>query len=334
MRRYMMIVVPLVITVLWAASAPLAQSGKVSPKTKKRAKSLFRRGNRLVKKKDYGKAIASFKEAYELWKHPSILYNMASAFALKGDVLEAAKPLREFLKHRALPKDQLPEILQKVLNATGILVVEVPDSQASIHVDGRKVGEGKVRLTVLTGERVIDVRVGDRIVAHKRVKVPSDKEKVWELAQMPSPPRPRPRTDSRKDPEGKGELSGGMKKKKTKEKEKSGRGLGRLHWGYFTATSGLAVASLAGAITASFLTKEARDENHENPTPETKDTGEKRQLAANILWGVTAAVAAGASVVAIFTRWGNEERPEESSKEPKRLRATVFPGGASLSWSW
>lgn len=332
MRRYMTIAIALMTTTLWTASAPAAPAEKVAPETKRRAKRLFRRGNRLVKKKKYTKAIASFKKAYGLWQHPSILYNMASAFALKGDKVKAANRLREFLKHRPLPKDQLPEVLQDALNGTGILVVEVPDPEASIHVDGRRVGKGKVRLTVLAGEHVIDVRVGDRNVAHKRVKVPSDKEKVWELAQMPRPSTPRKGTQPRKDPkEGKGEPAGEMKKQTAKKKS---RGLGRLHWGYFTAASGLAVASLAGAVTASYLTKKARDENHKNPTPETKDTGETRQLAANILWGVTAAAAAGAAVVAIFTRWGSQERSEERPKEPKRLRATVFPGGASLSWSF
>ena len=325
MRKYMTIAITLIFTVFWTLSAPAAPTKQVDPKTKRRAKKLFRRGNRLVKNKKYTKAIASFKKAYGLWQHPSILYNMASAFALKGDKVEAAKRLREFLKHRTLPKDQLPEILQKALNDTGILVVEVPNPEASIHVDGRKVGRGKVRLTVLAGERVIDVRVGDRIVSHKRVKVPSDKEKVWELAQMPSPAAPRKASQPRKDPKGGEKDSLGRMKKKKSDKESDG-GLGKLHWGYFTAASGLAVASLAGAVTASYLTKKARDENHKNPTPETKDTGETRQLAANILWGVTAAAAAGAAVVAIFTRWGSEERPEERQIGRASCRERVCVG--------
>jgi hypothetical protein len=117
--------------------------------------------------------------------------------------------------------------------------------------------------------------------------------------------------------------------------EEHQQGLGKLHWGYFASAAGLAVASLAGAVTASALTKQAKDENTQNPTPQTKDTGETRQLAANIMWGVTAATAAGAAVVAIFTRWkeGGEETPQPEDEAPE-VTFSVVPGGAGLSVTW
>jgi hypothetical protein len=310
----------------------------VAPAIKTKAKKLFRRGNRLVKRKKYDAALKTFRKAYALWKHPSILYNMASALALKGETIAAAERLRTFLKQRDFPKRKLPNLLQNVLRKTGILIIEIPDPKATIHIDGRQVGRGKVRVTVRAGERVIDIRRGDRVVAHKKIRVPGDREKVWELAQMPKaslPPRARPEAGASRPAPRKGPDT--PTAAVTPQVKKS-RGLGRLHWAYFASTAGLAVASLAGAVTASVLTKQAKEDNRQNPTPDTKDRGETRQLAANIMWGVTAAVAAGAAVMAVFTRWKDREQATADRTPPKEpiagVRATVFPGGAQLTVDW
>jgi hypothetical protein len=338
MRRTVFILAALVLTLpggparAGAGEKPDARSkAKAKARAKARAKKLFRRGNILVRRKRYEKAVELFEKAYSLLKHPSILYNMASALALKGDTIKAAERLREFLKQRSMPKSDLPEVLQKVLEKTGVLTVEVGDEEAVIHIDGRRVGKGRVRVTVLAGERVVDIRRGSVVVAQKTVRVPPDKEKVWELAALPRPtPRPAPEDTPatamptpRPSPE------------PEPSDEEHQQGLGKLHWGYFASAAGLAVASLAGAVTASALTKQAKDENTQNPTPQTKDTGETRQLAANIMWGVTAATAAGAAVVAIFTRWkeGGEETPQPEDEAPE-VTFSVVPGGAGLSVTW
>jgi len=287
--------------------------------TKVQAKELFARANKLVRARKYAAAIEAFKKAYALWTHPTILYNMALAYAFSGRHVEAATQARLYLKkHPLSPGKKLPRVLRKSLARTALLVVQLPDDQAAIYVDGRYAGRGRAEVVVLPGRRAIDVRVKDRVIAHKIIMVDAGKEKTWELADIPKP-RPRLRPRPREVP------SLGRRDPRPGPVTDKRRG---IHWAYFTVAASLTVASLAGAVAFSVLTKSAYDDNVADPSPSSKDRGERLQNTANALWGVTAATAVTATLLAIFTRFRSPERSQP------RITPVVFRGGMGLAGTW
>lgn len=298
---------------------PRAQSAKAQ------AKVLFARANKLVRVRKYAAAIDAFKKAYALWKHPTILYNMALAYAFSGQHVEAATQARRYLKkHPLAPGKRLPKLLRNSMARTAVLVVQLPNDQATIYVDGRFAGRGRAEIVVLPGRRAIDVRVKDRVVAHKIVSVAAGKEKTWELAEIPRPrgqprarARPRPRLRERPS------LGGRDLRPSTATTKPKG-----IHWAYFTVAASLTAASLAGAIALSVLTKSAYEDNKADPSPASKDRGERLQNTANALWGVTAAMAVTATVLGFFTRFRNPERSQA------RITPTPFHGGMGLAVTW
>ncbi len=166
---------------------------------------------------------------------------MASALALKGKTIQAANRLREYLKHRQIPTAQLPAVLRNVLEKTGILIIRGPDAAAAIYIDGRDRGAGRVRATVLTGRRIIEIRRGDRTVARKTVQVSGDSTKTVDFTVKPRPRRRPAGLDATQTRPGPDSASSGARDSKKST-------LGRLHWAYFAVNTTLAAGALAGAV--------------------------------------------------------------------------------------
>ena len=304
---------------------------------KAKARQLFKKGKKLFKKKDYDAAIAAFKEAYAIWKHRVIIYNLAVTYAYNGNHIQAAVHAREFLKKAKGKEKNLPEVLQRSMKKVGMLIIRVPDPKAAIYVDGRQVGLGTAELMVSAGVHVMELRQKDRVIKRMEIRVEGGKEKVWELAEMPKPPRkpprvrPRPRPRVRPRPRPPRVVIQQPPKKKKKK-------LGTLHWGVFASAMAVTAGSLAGAISLSVKTRSLHNEFQEDKTDAAlADQGKNYQLGANILWGVTAAAAVGTAVVAIFTDWKGSKASEEESPTPKegeRVSFGVYPGGGTLRVSF
>lgn len=77
-----------------------------------------------------------------------------------------------------------------------------------------------------------------------------------------------------------------------------------------TATVGLG----AGALASGLITLQRKDTFDESPTQARLDDGQRLQLQTNVLIGVTAAVAVGTTVIAVFTDWGRPRRNRKTAR--------------------
>lgn len=179
------------------SARPSAQTGKNSSR-QRIARKHFSQGKRWFFRRKYKKAIESFLKAYEYWDHPSVLYNLASAYALKGEPIKARVYLRIFLRRTHRDPKRLPRILRRVLRETGILTIKIrqgpPDLQ--IYVDGRASGRLSAEMVVRPGQRIVEIRVGDRVIRRRSLDVPAGGERTWELDRIASP-RPPPGKSNR-----------------------------------------------------------------------------------------------------------------------------------------
>jgi tetratricopeptide (TPR) repeat protein len=302
------------------------------PSDKARAKKLFRAGKQLFQQKRYKKAIVQLEKAHRLWKHRVIVFNLALAHAHLGDNIRAMIYLRRFLAEAPPAERKLPRILQQVQQKVGVLVIQLPDPRAAIYVDGRLVGHGRVELVVKPGRKAIEISLGKRTVVRKSIEVPAGSEKTWELAEMPRPRPTRrrpPGTRPRLRPRPAVTPTGASPPAPASAPARSSR---NVHWGYFTTFTVVTAGALAAAIAMGFKTKQAHEDfvASGRTDPALHDDGVKYQRIANALWGVTAAAAVTATMLAIFTRW---RRPERSTPRIS-VKPTIWPGGAGLTVDW
>jgi hypothetical protein len=291
---------------------------------RRRARKYFKLGKRLFKQKKYNKAIVQFKKAQKLWKHRVIQFNIALSYAFLGKKIEAAKHLKQYLKGASAAERNLPDILLKVQQETGTLIIQVPDPTAAIYVDGQFVGNGRVELILPVGKHGADIRVGKVVVANRTIVVPPAGEKVWELAEVPRPTRPiRPtrrtrRVGWRPGPE-----------PPTPTPTPAPRGLGRLHWAYFATAVVLTAGALGTGLAMYFQTEDVRDKYNDGGKTDSslRKKGIRYYNITNAMWGVTGGMAATAIVLGIFTRW--RKKPE--TEKGVSVMPGLSPGSVGLT---
>lgn len=288
-----------------------------------KARDIFQKGKELFAQKDYVGASAAFKQAYEIWQHRVVLYNLAVTYAFMGEHVQATVYARKFLKQAADDEKDLPRVLKDSMNSVGVLDLKVPDSEAALFVDGRLVGHGAAEVIVHPGTRVVDVRSGDRVLVRAEVRVEGGKYRAWELAEMDKAPDPEPMPEPKKKPLVE-------KKPSPPPPPPPVSSLKRVHWGAFSAVAALTVGSLIGAGALSLKTRNIHEEFEKDRTnTELADQGKKYQIGANILWGVTGAAALSAVILAVFTDWKGERKGKGST-----VSYSIYPGGTSLRVSF
>jgi tetratricopeptide (TPR) repeat protein len=322
---------------VFALGAATFYTGRATAQTeaeKEKARKLFIEGKKLFSQKAFGRAIANFKKAYSYWKRKEIQFNIALAYYNLGDAVGAVTHLRKFLvKASEDEKQAIPSPLMRMIQKVGVLTVQMPDPAAEIWIDGELEGRGRVEKVLKPGRVSIQIRLDDKTVAQKRMSVEAGTHRVWELTQIPKKTKPLP--DPAKPRPGEG-------------KDKGGSSLQRLHWAYFAAAAGLAVVS--GAVVAGLGAKtlqiqddwKAADEaGDQDEADSLSDKGVTYRTATNAMIGVTAAAAAGAAVLAIFTRWRSPERPGPepsegggSGEEEVEVHPMISPGGAGVLVRW
>lgn len=271
-------------------------------KSRPKGTVFFEIGRKFFAEEKYDKAIDAYKKAYKLLKHRSVLYNIALAYAFKRNVIKAGVYARKYLRKARGRERRLPSILRRIMRRTGVLIVEAPDPKATIDVDGRQVGRGRIEIVTTAGKHSVDILLGDRRLARKRVSVPRRGRALWKVPKTGQFPRPRPPPR----PTDRGQGSSRQ----------------RLHWVYFTVATAVAAAAVGTAVGLTVKTEQVYDDFVKtNRTDRSlRNQGKKFEAARNALWGVAAGAIAGGAVLAVFTRW--------SRREAEKIPVSVLPSVA------
>ena len=175
-----------------AAQAPTADADAASLD---RARALFAEGVAALDGGDCPGALAKFREAYELAREPSILYNLATAEAECHDPVEAAGHYRQFLndvhsgraaRFRGEAQRQLRTIERSLAHMNLVLTGAQPDDL--VLVDDRRLDQAALGdVEVSEGEHLLTVRRGNRQVATARVTFAAAEHRQVELAVVDAP---------------------------------------------------------------------------------------------------------------------------------------------------
>lgn len=297
-------------------------------KVKRQAKKHFKQGQRLFKKHKYAQAIVEFKKAFALRKHPAIQFNIALSYAYLNDTIAAARHSRLYLRIAKNRARQLPSVLQLALLQTGVLIINTPDPNAEIFVDGLLVGKGNANITVKVGKHSVDIRIGERIAARKTIEIKPREERVWDLKEIPrEAPRPRliqPRVV--RPPPVRRVITKAIAPIDT-------YGRKRVHYKWFIVTVSIAVAAAAAGVAIDFAVTRPAFKKYEDGGQSDEALYEKIINYRNItiaLYAGGAVAGVSAIVLAIYTRWRKKER----SKPAVSLTPIVGPGNIGFSLRW
>lgn len=296
---------------LWLAITPAAEAQAAPAEDRVQARSFLVRGKKLLRQKRYRDAVRSFQQAYRFWQRREIQFNLALAYLELGDKVAAGRHLRRYL-HKATPAERqaLPGRFVQLQRQIGLLRVQsTTDPRVEIWIDGQRRGTKSVAVVVLPGPRAVELRRGSRVLMRKVIQVDGGREVIWNPPPISlSGPRPR------KIPPPPVTI------RRTRRR--------RIHWALFTTVAALAVCAGAATLYTGIRALQLRDEWRTDPSDELKQKVERHELATNVLIGVAATAAAGAVVLAFFTRW------RSSAGEPPRslLMPVLTPGGAGLSF--
>jgi hypothetical protein len=163
-----------------------------SDATRAEARERFDRGLRLFNQRDDSGALAEFERAYELTKHPLVLYNMALVYAAMNRPVEAVETLDKLLSNPgSLDKDKLERARQaknEQASSIGALEIVTNVAGASIEIDG--VVRGKTPLAkplrLGRGAHIVGAIAAGRIPVRREVLIPSGGTAKVELELLPS----------------------------------------------------------------------------------------------------------------------------------------------------
>ena len=263
-------------------------------------------------------------------------FNLAIIYYKMHRPIQSVTYLRHFLKKASAKERQdVPAEVMAQQSKVGVLIVRAPSDEATIWIEGRYVGRKQVELVMPPGTLHVSIKVNGRAVASKTIDILPGTQPIWEVATL----EPREGTRSSggtKEPSGGMESGKGTSGGSGAKASGSHKKMGRLHWAYFAAAAGLAVV-LGGAIIFTGVKTLKIKDDYANATDEQekedlKSKGVTYRTATNALIGVTAAVAAGAVVLAVFTEW---KKPSEANAPSSwRILPSVGPKGAMLTFEW
>jgi hypothetical protein len=299
------------------------------------AKTLFENGARAYQEGRYEDAVDLFLKAYALDPQPELLYNTAQAYERLGDVRNALRCYRDYLRQGPSAQDRSfvetrVSNLERRLREQGVQQVSVftTPAGATVVLDGTEVGKtpwtgeapsgrhtvvlklaGYVeeKKDLLLTDRSIDLDVTLSVPPQGSAATPVVPVVPATGATPMAPPNPTP-TTALPEP----------------EPDTTSHGLKAIRpWTW--AALGVGVAALGGSLTFEFLRKGAQSDAENAPTQisyhDHWETMHDRQTVARVLVGVGAAGVVAGGVLLYF----DLSRGHASGASPK-VGAGCGPG--------
>jgi hypothetical protein len=154
-----------------AAATPETDAEKpwavgVSPDQRAKALDLFKDGNRFFEQSQYAQAFTKYREALEVWDHPSIRYNMAVALVHLDKPLSAYENLIQALRYGQGPL--APELYSQAQTYKKLLLGQLAEVKIRCEERDAEVSLDGERLFAAPGEATRLVTPGmHRVVATK-----------------------------------------------------------------------------------------------------------------------------------------------------------------------
>jgi tetratricopeptide (TPR) repeat protein len=276
----------LVLLSLTIAAAPAMADGSEAQRHFEGAAKAYQEGR-------YQDAVDLFLKAYQVDPQPELLYNVAQAYERLGDVRNALRSYRDYLRQRPAEQDRVfvetrVQNLEKRLREQGVQQVSVFSTPpgATVLLDDKPMGKTPWTGEAGSGRHVIVVRAPG-YVESRREFVLTDRAVDMDIA-LTSSERPG--------------ASVAASQPVTPAPADSGGGARVRPWTF--VAFGVGALALGGSLTFEFLRKSAETDAENQVTQlahrDSYETMQGRQTAARVLLGVGAAAAIAGGVLLYF----------------------------------
>jgi hypothetical protein len=145
---------------LLGITAPLADGDE------RQARELFKNGVTLLNKGNFTDALDRFERAYELWRNPKILLNIATTLRELGRLTEAASAYESYLQDPEADTTRVADVrkaLSEIDAKIAAVTVDVKTDGATVSVDGKEVERkpaesgGTWFVRVMPGDHVVTI---------------------------------------------------------------------------------------------------------------------------------------------------------------------------------
>jgi hypothetical protein len=272
------------------------------------AAAAFAKGRELFEEKRYVGAAAAFEEAYRLKPHFMVQCSIARCYENLNRFVTAARHYKRCLKEGASKSDKRAKIeaaLKAMEGQISRVLVQGKNTGGDVFVDGRKVGTTPAEVPVNPGTHVVEVRREGAKPASTTINTlggekltldlePEEVAAKVEASPKPAEPPPPPPPPSRK----------------------------RRSSIWFWTGVALTAVLTATVVGLGAQTLKDRSSYEDSPTKDGLDTFKSRRTATNVVLGLTAAAAAGTTVLFFYTDFGGKSEIQKETAWGVGLRGT------------
>jgi hypothetical protein len=141
------------------------------------ARAAFQRGGQFYQDSDWAHAIEAYRQAFDLWPNPVILFNLAQAYRRDGQLTQATETFQRYLREAPQISNEqrveVEEAIREIADQRAVLTFEVEPAGATITLDGRELGQAPLarNAEVLPGEHRVRVALANHEARDETVMV-------------------------------------------------------------------------------------------------------------------------------------------------------------------
>ncbi|MBW2731856.1 MAG: PEGA domain-containing protein [Deltaproteobacteria bacterium] len=277
------------------------------------AAQAFKLGSERFAAKDYAGAVEAFLQAYNKQPHFLVLCNIARCYERQRKPVAATSFYQRCLDEGASRKRPTAKRVRRALRKQSRLIarlkVEIPQGTAALYLDGKALGRSPKQLALDPGRYRLEARRPGYKAAVVAIELGVGQKRTLVLRPTPLP-KVRANAvfstgDRRASPEPEDEVTPAIAVEEDPDERIRFGAHPAWFWVSVAATGVLAIATTV--LGAQALGK--KSDYEENPTQGGYDAAVDSRLLANIFWALTAATAAGTTVLFFITDFtGGEEK--------------------------
>jgi hypothetical protein len=297
-----------------AAAALLLRSVPAAADDETKAKEHYFKGKQLVEEEAYDKAIIELETSYELNPVPNVLYNLALCYDQLQKYADAVRYYHRYLDEEKNPPEDIRTLVEerilKLNQFLGSLKVTADVDGAEVYIDGKKIGETPLGITLVeTGTYDLAVKAAGYVDIEEEITIVSGETATRDFAMTESE-----KAAAKAGPEG------GKKK------------LGPAAFGATIAlTAALGITAIGvGAAAVRKDRKLADMTTADTGWKGVRDDRDRLALATDVLIGLASAAAVTSLVLVFFTSFKKEKKT--SLILAPDLRAGSFVAGLQGSF--
>jgi len=146
---------------------------------RERGRKLFQRGNQMFERREVDNAIKLYRQAYKLWPHPRVLFNIAVSLGFLSRPLESARTFRTVLEYGPEPinKQRFKQASERYIELMGQLtnlIITCQDQGAKLYINGKPVGTAPMlnkKVTLGPGTHMITASLSGKVPYSAQVRL-------------------------------------------------------------------------------------------------------------------------------------------------------------------